>query len=116
VREETVDVEVDTYIQCWNQEVCTEEYRIIRPEEIPLTRVKPGSDIRISFSSGEEPEEVTLLRNDPATASTRTTGKVKVLEQSGPSRPGTYRFELHAFWNGKGGGHIIYSFRLEMTE
>jgi hypothetical protein len=56
VREKTVDVEVevDTYIQCWNQEVWTEEYRIIRPEDIPLTRVKPGSNIRISFSSGQE--------------------------------------------------------------
>ncbi|OYD07148.1 hypothetical protein [Paludifilum halophilum] len=114
VKEQTKTVQLKSLIHCWN-EPCTEIHRILDPKQSPLTRAKPRSDIRISFPSGREPDDITLIQRIPHHVSIRTAEGVNVLELSGPVEPGTYFFELHASWSKKKeSGKIIYSFRLKV--
>lgn len=113
VREESKKVPLKTYIRCWN-EPCSEEGWIPDAKEAPITLAKPQSDIRISFPSNQTPYDLTLIQRD--SFQVRAAEQARILELSGPEKPGTYLYELHATWRNKekDSGYILYTFRVQV--
>lgn len=113
VQEKSKKVPLKTYIRCWD-EPCTEEGWIPDAKEAPITLAKPQSDIRIVFPSNQTPYDIILHQRDSYRV--RAAEQTRILELSGPEKPGTYLYELYATWrnNEREYSQILYTFRIQV--